>query len=78
MIGYRYLYCTVFLYLLQNMEKQVDNTVLFFRMHAHIFPDSSVVEQLAVNQLVVGSNPTQGAKKKQTNRSRLVFLFPLL
>ena len=26
-----------------------------------IFPGSSVVEQLAVNQLVVGSNPTSGA-----------------
>ena len=26
-------------------------------------PDSSVVEQLAVNQLAVGSNPTPGAKK---------------
>ena len=31
-------------------------------LYMAIFPFSSVVEQLAVNQLVVGSNPTGGAK----------------
>lgn len=29
-----------------------------------VFPDSAVVAQLAVNQLVVGSNPTLGASSK--------------
>ena len=32
-----------------------------FIISAISFPDSSVVEQLTVNQLVVGSNPTRGA-----------------
>ena len=30
-----------------------------------LFRDSSAVEQSAVNRLVVGSNPTRGAKKKK-------------
>ncbi len=40
----------------------------YFRYNIPVFvlqnliPGSSVVEQLAVNQLVVGSNPTPGAK----------------
>ena len=29
----------------------------------NIFPGGAVVAQLAVNQLVVGSNPTPGARK---------------
>ena len=29
-----------------------------------LFPGSSVVEQLTVNQLAAGSNPVSGAKKK--------------
>ena len=30
----------------------------------NIFPGSAAVAQLAVNELVVGSNPTLGASKK--------------
>ena len=32
--------------------------------HIGLFPGSSVVEQLTVNQLVGGSNPSRGANKK--------------
>jgi hypothetical protein len=34
---------------------------LFVVHHSYIFRGSSVVEQFAVNELVVGSNPTRGA-----------------
>jgi hypothetical protein len=34
-----------------------------FCVSPKVFPGSSVVEQLAVNQLVGGSNPSQGAIK---------------
>ncbi len=35
--------------------------MIFGRMRRVLFPDSSVVEQPAVNRRVVGSNPTRGA-----------------
>ena len=38
-----------------------------------IFRRSSVVEQLTVNQLVVGSTPTVGAKKKEANVRTIIF-----
>ncbi len=38
----------------------------------YYFPDSAAVAQLAVNQLVVGSNPTPGAKHKK--REKLFFI----
>jgi hypothetical protein len=43
-------------------------------MTIYRFPGSAAVAQLAVNQLVVGSNPTPGAMKKQTLQSVFVFL----
>ena len=36
-----------------------------------------MVEQLAVNQFVVGSNPTQGANRDQTPRMRGFIVFVL-
>ena len=38
----------------------LSKTILFYKK-SFIFRDSSVVEQLAVNQLVGGSNPSRGA-----------------
>ena len=40
----------------------------------YIFRDSSTVEQLAVNELVPGSNPGRGAERKHT-LSRCVFVY---
>ena len=39
-----------------------------------LFPDSSVVEQLAVNQWVPGSNPGLGAIQNEQVRKSLFFL----
>lgn len=40
-------------------------------VESYVFPDSSTVEQAAVNRKVVGSNPTRGAIPSNTRISRL-------
>ena len=43
----------------------------------HVFPCSSVVERLAVNEDVVGSSPTGGAKIKRSASAGLFILLAM-
>ena len=43
------------------MKYPLDDVICFCYKRAKLFRRSSVVEQLTVNQLVVGSSPTAGA-----------------
>ncbi len=43
---------------------------------AALFRDSSTVEHLAVNQRVVGSNPTRGAERQEQSKKLLLFFVP--
>ncbi len=43
------------------MKYPLDDLICFCYKRAKLFRRSSVVEQLTVNQLVVGSSPTAGA-----------------
>ena len=52
------------------------NLVLVLKKSKFAFLHSSVaqlVEQLTVNQLVAGSSPARGAKKKSTNYKKLIW-----
>lgn len=41
-----------------------------------LFRDSSTVEQLAVNELVPGSNPGRGAERKHTRKGAFSYTAP--
>ena len=47
--------------------------LIVFAIITTLFPGSAAVAQLAVNQLVVGSNPTPGAKVYRQRSAPLIF-----
>ena len=63
--------------------KWYPHLVQFYRLcytpatRSRSFRGSSVAEQLAVNQLVVGSNPTPGAMKKVPTEVDAFFILPV-
>ena len=59
------------------MKYPLDDVICFCYKRAKLFRRSSVVEQLTVNQLVVGSSPTAGAifySPPRAGANQLVFL----
>ena len=59
------------------MKYPLDDVICFCYKRAKLFRRSSVVEQLTVNQLVVGSSPTAGAifyTPPRAGANQLVFL----